>query len=322
MNPSPANVPSGEGANPPSQALTALRGYKPSGKVGPMGWPLILVTFLMAPGLAAFLYDKTAHFGMGLFSSMWTVLIGAALLGALIGAAFFPAIHFGKVRNANLAALVGCLAGLIAFSMALSQEASAHRAAVVSASAPQTTSDATQVQAESPITATRQYLEQRAQSGLEVTGRRGRGANINGKMFWALLGIEALLCAIAATLVMYFAVGRRYSEERNCWFISKTPYNVLPHDVPAIVQAANARDWSRVAQIAAASKDPNFKEFKPPLVVHYVPEKPGGILEIRAIADPKQPVATVFESELSNAELQTVWPAFPAPGGASPLSAS
>ncbi len=99
MNPSPANLPSGAGANPPSQPLTALRGYKPSGKVGPMGWPLILVTFLMAPGLTAFLYDKTAHFGMGLFSSLWTVLIGAALLGALTGAAFFPAIHFGKVRK-------------------------------------------------------------------------------------------------------------------------------------------------------------------------------------------------------------------------------
>ncbi len=104
------------------------------------------------------------------------------------------------------------------------------------------------------------------------------------------------------------------------FFISKTPYNVLPHDVPALVQAAQSRDWARVAQIAAASKDPNFKEFKPPVAVHYVPEKPGGILEIRAIADPRQPVATVFESELSDVELRVVWPAFPAPGGASPAS--
>ncbi len=97
--------------------------------------------------------------------------------------------------------------------MALSQEAQSHRGQVQGGRA------ATTPQSESPIATTRQYLEQRAQSGLEVSGRRGRGANISRGMFWALLGIEGLLCAIAATLVMYFAAGRRYSEERNRWFI-------------------------------------------------------------------------------------------------------
>ena len=214
------------------------------------------------------------------------------------------------MRNANLAAFIGLLAGLAAFSIALAVEADSHRAEIAQARAAGLIGTEA---ATSRLGLTQNYLQTRAQTGLEVTGRRGRGANISGTMFWALLGIEALLSAIAAILVMYLLAGRRYSEERNRWFISKTPYNVLPHDVPALVEAAQNRDFASVAQIAAASKDPNFKEFKPPVTIHYVPEKAGGILEIRAIADPKKPVATVYESELSNAELQTVWPAFPAP---------
>ncbi|HEX9995953.1 MAG TPA: hypothetical protein VGB45_02330 [Abditibacterium sp.] len=296
-----------------ARPLVAVPGYKPSGAVGPLSAPLVFATSLVVPPLAAFLYDKTAHFGTGLFSSMWTVLIGAALLGALTGAAFFPAIHLGKMRNANLAAFIGLLAGLAAFTMALGIEATEHRDEVSRARTVAAQSGvATTFPAQSRLDLTREYLGLRAESGLQVTGRRGRGANINGSMFWALLGIEGLLSAIAATLVMYFSAGRRYSEERNRWFISKTPYNVLPHDVPAIVEAAQNRDFAGVAQIATASKDPNFKEFKPPITIHYVPEKAGGILEIRAIADPKKPVATVYESELSNEELKTVWPAFPA----------
>jgi hypothetical protein len=69
-------------------------------------------------------------------------------------------------------------------------------------------------------------------------------------------------------------------------------------------------------QIAKTSKDPQFKEYKPAITVYYVPDKPGGILLIRAIADPKKPLATVYEEELSNEELKTIWPGFPAPTGA------
>lgn len=322
MNPSSPHPPPVPGAaqTAPVPPLDVLPGYKPSGGIGPLSWPLIFVTCLLAPGLTAWIYDKTLHFGTGIFSSMWAVLIGAGLLGALTGTAFFPAIHFGKIRSVNLAATLAGLAGLLAFSIALGQEASAHRGEITHARAQavRVPGQTTAPKNTSRLDLTRQYLDLRAQSGLEVSGRRGRGASINGGMFWALLGIEGLLSCIAAALVAYFAAGRRFSEERNRWFISKTPYNVLPRDVPAIVQAASARDWAGVAQIANTSKDPNFKEFKPPLIIHYVPEKSGGILEIRAIADPKKPVATVFESELSNAELQIVWPAFPAPGGASP----
>lgn len=60
------------------------------------------------------------------------------------------------------------------------------------------------------------------------------------------------------------------------------------------------------------------KEFKPPVVIHYVPEKPGGILEIRAVVDPKKPLGTVFEREMTNEEVKAVWPEFPMPNTSQP----
>ena len=306
----------GVDANSEAPPLVGLPGYQPSGLVGPLSVPLFFVTALVAPRLVAFLYDKTAHFGTGIFSSMWMVLLGAALLGAAVGGTFFPAIHFGKARNNNLAAIVGCLAGLTTFALALGIEAEHHRSEVMRYRAKTALTQGSLASSGlSRVELTRQYLELRAQEGLEVTGRRGRGSNINGGMFWGLLGIEALLAAIAATLVPYYIAGRRFSEERNRWFLFKTVDSVLPQDAPALVQAAQERDWERFVQIAKASKDPKFKEYKPAITVYYVPEKAGGILLIRAIADPKKPVATVYESELSNEELKIIWPGFPAPTG-------
>jgi hypothetical protein len=286
--------------------VLAVPGYKPSGRIGPLGVSLLLVTLLVLPLAAAFLYIKTAHFGGSLFSSIWAVVVTAAVLGALVGAGFYPAIQWGHVRNVPLAVICGLLAGALAFGYSLSFEALDHREEIRVAIG-RRGGPAVEL---TPAQTAQIYWQERAEGGLEVSGRRGRDANISGSMFWALLGIQGLLASLTAGVIAILWVNRRYSEQSRRWFASKTVYSVLPHDVPELIAAGNAGDWPRFTAIASQSKDPNYKEFKPQVVVHSLPGVPGGVLEVRAIADPKKPVTTVFERELSNEQLKVVWPAF------------
>jgi uncharacterized membrane protein len=92
-----------------STSLQALDGYKPSGKMGPLGIPLLLVSLLVAPFLLALLYNRTAHFGGLLSSNAWILVITSGVLGLLVGGALFPAIQFGKVRNVPVATVVAPL---------------------------------------------------------------------------------------------------------------------------------------------------------------------------------------------------------------------
>jgi hypothetical protein len=286
-------------------------GYKPSGKIGPLGIPLLLVSLLVLPPLAAFLYVRTAHFGGSLFSSVWALVITAALLGAAVGAGLFPAVRWGRVRNTALAAVFGLLAGALAFPWAMGFEAWSHPDEVCAAAVQQKQGGPSGEL--TPTQAAQVYWTARAEGGQEVTGRRGRGATISGEMFWGLTGIQWLLTALAAAVVALLWSNRRYSEQAGRWYVSRTVYNVLPRHLPELIAQGDAGDWQRFAATASASKDPEFKEFKPPVTVHYLPGTPGGVLEIRATVDPKQPITTVFERELTSEQMKTVWPGYPAP---------
>ncbi|MDQ3813987.1 MAG: hypothetical protein M3347_08550 [Armatimonadota bacterium] len=293
--------------------VQAVAGYKPSGKIGPLALPLLLVSLLVLAPVAAFLYVKTGHFGGALFSSVWVLVITAALLGAVVGAALYPAIQWGHVRHVPFAVTFGLLAGALAFPLAMGFEALQHRDEIQAALQKQGGAAAELT----PVQTAQVYWQAHAEGGQEVTGKRGRGANISGSMFWALVGIEWLLTTLTAGVVAILWTNRRYSEAAGRWCVSKTVDTVLPQHLPELIAAGNADDWPRFAAIANQSKDPEFKEFKPQVTVHYLPGVPGGVLEIRAIADPKKPVTTVFERELTNEEIKVIWPGFPGPGGAS-----
>jgi hypothetical protein len=162
----------------------------------------------------------------------------------------------------------------------------------------------------SPLETTKAYWNLRAEGGQLVTGRRGRGASIDGGMFWTLLGLQGLIAAILATVVGALLAGRRFSEANDRWFASKKLYDVLPHHLPEIIAAGNAGDWARFKAVAETSKDPNFKEYKPAVTLYYLPGKPDGIMEIRATVDPKKPITAVFERKVSKEEIQIFWPQF------------
>ncbi len=295
--------------------LAPVVGYKPSGKIGALGWPLSLVSLLVIPFLLAFIYVKTNHFGLGSFGLIYVVVAAGAILGALVGAAFWPAIQLGKVRNTAFAAALGFLAGTLTYGLQLGLEAQSNRSEIIAAVAPalaktrNVSESAARQSLESsltPLKTVQLYWQTQAQSGLEVSGRRGREANISGGMFYALEGIEWLLCAIAATLFLNVLAARRFSEVASSWYQSKNLHNVLPDAVPALLEAAGAGEWERFGRLAAAAKNPEFKEFKPPITLYTLPGKPGGILEIKALSDPKKPVEVVYERELSDEEIRRI----------------
>lgn len=315
----PFNEAANSSAAPPEAAapaaptsVSAPTEYKPSGKIGPLGWPLLAVTFLLAPVVLGYLYDVSAHFGLGLLSSMWMILIAAAVLGGLVGAAFFPAIQLGKVRNAPLVLGLAFVAGLGAFGVSMLAESNKYRGEMIEIFAPIMAKEekisASQAQAQlserlSLFKTAQIYWGARVEDGLTVS-RRGSGTQINGTMFVALKAIEALLCSIGAVIVANLLVSRRFCEEFNRWYVSKNLFNVLPDAVPALVAAGNAGQWEQFRQIAAASKDPNYKEFKPSITLFSVPDKEGGIVQIRGFVSANQNVGTVFEREVSGEELR------------------
>lgn len=294
------NTPPPPASGSPFPVLRAIEGYRPSGKIGPLGLPLALISLGLLPFFAAFIYQKTAHFGLGLFSSMWFTVGAALLLGIVVGLGFYPAIQWGKIRNPTLIAGVALLAGIATFGLALCLEANDHRAEI----APSALS--------SPVALTQSYLAGRAETGQQVTGRRGRGANINGGMFWAMLGIEGLLCAIGAAVAANLLAGRRYSEQFGRWMKSKTLFNFPNAAAPELVALANVSDWANFAARARASKG-NDSENVSSATVYTMPEQEGGVLQIRSVIDPKQPIATVYEKLLTPAELNTISTEFPAP---------
>lgn len=282
---------------PPSAAsqfppLTALDGYQPNGKIGPLGLPLALLSLILLPFFVAFVYYKTAHFGLGLFSSMWFIVGAALLLGLVVGLGFFPAIQWGKIRHPTLMATVGLLAGLATWSLALYLEADGHRA-----DAPLALS--------SPVALTQSYLTRRAEAGQEVTGRRGRGANINGGMFWAMLGIEGLLCSLGAAVAAHVLASRRYNEQFGRWMKSKTLFNFPNAAAPELVALAGAGDWANFAARARAAKGKDGENVSS-ATLYTMPEQEGGVLAIRSVINPKQPIATVYERLLTPAELNAI----------------
>ena len=289
----------------PFPPLAAIEGYQPSGKIGPLALPLALICLLVLPFFAAFIYQKTAHFGLGLFNSMWFLVGAALLLGIVVGLGFFPAVQWGKIRNPTLIAAVALLAGIATFAFALYLEADAHRAEVAPSAL------------NSPVALTQSYLAGRADVGTTVSGRGGRGANISGTMFWALLGIEGLLCAIGAAVAANVLALRRYSEEFGRWMSSKTIFNFPSAAAPELVALANASDWPNFATRARALKSATSGDNVSSATVHLVLEKPGGVLQIRAVTDPKVPIATVYEKHLTPTELNAISAEFPAPAGES-----
>jgi hypothetical protein len=298
----------------PALGMTPLPKAKSSGSFGIMGPPLLLLTLLIVPPVAALLYDKLWHFG--------NMLIFSALaFGLLVGFAMYPAIHFGKVRNKAMAVIMGAIIGFAAFVGAMGLEAWGYRsqfvdydvASLVKSKGVQPQQARQMAEAYyTPFNMTKTYWEERSAAGMTITSSKTRSqSQISGTIFWVLQGLElGLATLITAGLAAFFA-GRRYSDEFDRWYNTKLLGSVHAANFQELMNAANSGDWAKVRACIGSEK--SSSQVGAQLDVAYLPEKPGGWLTISAKVHKNKGLQPIFTQELTNEEMKAAWPAFPAP---------
>jgi hypothetical protein len=298
----------------PALGMTPLPKAGATGGFGLIGPPLLLLTLLVVPPMAALLYDKLWHFG--------NMLIFSALaLGVLVGFAMYPAIHFGKVRNKVMAVIVGGLVGLASIVGAMGLEAWGYRdqfvnddvAFLVKSRGMQPQQAKQMVEAHyTPFNMTKTYWEERGAAGMTITSSKTRTqSQISGTTFWVLQGLEvAMVTIIVAGLAAFFA-GRRYSDEFDRWYNTKLLGSVHAANFQELMAAANSGDWARVRSCIGSEK--SSSQVGAQLDVAYLPQKPGGWLTISAKVHKNKGLQPIFTKELTDEEMKAAWPAFPAP---------
>lgn len=296
----------------PAQGMPTVAGYHPSGRIGVLALPLMLVSLVVVPALCASLYVSLAHFGH-------LMLISQILLGVLVGAMLFPVVHLGKMRNPVLAGTLGAIIGAATFLGAAGWEAWQFRPQYIAGESaylvqkyhisPQQARAATE-KFYSPVNTFKFYWLDRASVGLTVTSSSGRGAShMGGSLFWVVEGCELFFVAVVATLMAVQFAQRRFSEENNRWFVTKNFGALHPLHLQPFLDTINAGNYAHAARFSFSPK----KDYPhgPQVSVAYLPEKAGGIFTVNAKTDPKKGLQPVFERELSTEEMKTFWPAFP-----------
>lgn len=301
----------------PALGMMPLPKVRPSGRLGPLGAPLLLLTLLVLPLLAAFLYNTLWQFG--------NLLVFSAIgLGVLVGFAMYPAIHFGKVRNRAVAGVLGAIIGFATYGSAMGLEAWGYRSQFVAddinyltkAQGVAPAKAKSMVEAHyTPLNMATTYWQERATAGVTLTSSRTRSSSqVTGTTFWVLQGLELVLVTIIGMGMAIFFAGRRYSEEFNRWYNTKLLGSVHAANFEELMAAAHNSDWARARQCIGSEK--SSSQVGAQLDVAYLPEKPGGLLTISAKVHKNKGLEPIFERELSNEEMKAAWPAFPAPATA------
>ncbi len=302
--------------------LSVVPTYRPSGKIGALALPLWLLSLLVVPVTCALLYENLWHFGrLMIFSQMF--------LGALAGGLLYPAVQWGKVRNTVLAGVLGALIGAATFAGAMALEAWNFRPQYIAgetayiAQKYKVSPAKARAAAEgfyTPQNTLKFYWLDRAQAGMTMTSSRSRSSSqISGTAFWVVEGLELALVTIIGALIPAQLAARRFSEERNRWYLAKSFGAVHPLNFAPLMAAAQQSDFATVGQLAPGGKQEGGSAAQ--LNAYYLPEKAGGIVCIKAVANKNKGMQAVFEREVSDAEMRALWPAFPASSaGESPFS--
>jgi hypothetical protein len=296
----------------PALGMPIVAGYRPSGRVGVLAFPLALLALVVVPTLSAWLYLSLWHFGHML-------LLSQILLGVAAGVMLFPVVHVGKMRSPVMAGTLGVLIGLATFLGAMGWEAWQFRPQYIAGEStylankyhlsPQKARAATE-KFYTPTNTIKFYWMDRASAGLTVTSSHGGGAShMGGALFWVVEGCELLLVTVVAALIAVQFSQRRFSEEFNRWFVTKNFGVVHPLHLEPLL------DTLRVGNYAHASRFSYYhrKDYPhgPQVSASYLPQKAGAVLTVSAKTDTKKGLQTVFERELTNEEMKTFWPAFP-----------
>ncbi len=250
-----AKVNSGTGGTRLSVVKTS---YKPSGKVGPLAWPLMLVLSLGGGALVGAMW----HF---LAPNFNTLLFTQLIMGGALGAILFIAATVGKVRSARFAAGWGVLGTLALYGTYHTLAAAEMRSEILDAFSQRIASSGkggpspAQVRAglAKKFTLPRAIgLYWRENYKYGVTLRDDHTSSINGSSsgthldgigYVILLMGEIGLASAFAALIPAAAASRRFSEETDRWFNRKRVFGLPASALEPTVRALEAQDWAKAA---------------------------------------------------------------------------
>ena len=271
--------------------------YRPSGRIGAAGFPLLFVWPILVGALGGYLY----------WISNWhTLLVSQIVLGFALGLLMFPAIYFGKVRNTRAAATSAVFAALIALlcwhAMAaneLRQEYIGYFTRLaVQAKVPEAQASARIASLLTPYRTARLYAKDRTAYGVTLRSdsdsRRGSGGTrIVGPWYWLLALFEFGMTALMAAVIAQAAAMKRFSEERDRWYRRKLLAIVNAGQAGSVLQMLQNGQWQQAGELARTAK--SKEGFA--LTIYDCPPQSDGVVTMTSSAGNNQ-THHLFEAEV------------------------
>lgn len=287
--------------------------YQPSGKVGPLAWPLMFA-FALVSGL---LVGTVYHFVAPNFN---TLLFTQLVLGAALGAFMFVGATLSKLRSPRFGVGWGVVATLVLYATfhtwgawQMRQEIlSIVSTKVASSSGGKMGAPAVRARMERRFTLPRaigMYWRDNYRYGVTLrdedaskTGTSsGSGTQLTGLAYVALFVCEMGLTALIAAIATGAVSTRRFSEESNRYFVRKRVFGLSAAGLAPTVRAFQAEQWAQAAQNGVKQ----IKKENPATVfASTVPGAPTGWLEV--IYSVNNQPKMVFEKEVPIEALRTL----------------
>lgn len=304
-----AQVNSGAGA---TGLPVVVKSYKPSGRVGPLAWPIMLM-FALASGV---LVGTIYHFVAPSFS---TLLFTQLLLGAALAVPMYLGATLSKLRSANFGVAFGVLATLVLYATFHTWGAWQMREDVLGmfstqlarASGGKATPSQVRARLGRRFTLPRAielYWKDRYQSGVTLrdedtskVGSSTAGTSIAGPAYVGLLVCEIGLTALIAAIGAGAVATRRFSEEGNRFYSRKRVFGLSRSGLAPTIRAFQAGDWDKGAQYGIQK----IKQENPATVfASTVPGAQTGWLEV--VYSANKETKLLFEKEVPIEALRTL----------------
>lgn len=239
--------------------------YKPSGRIGDLGLPLLLLwPFAVGAGIGYVYWLISQQTNPLFFSQMF--------LGIALGLAMFPAIRLGKCRSTRAAVASACVAAFVALLLWHALQARQMRTdyidyvtkLFVQARLPAAQARAKAEKALTPQVTARLYLKERTKYGVTLREQSSTSSSygstytsatrVVGVWFWVLCAFELLLTALLASVAAQIMASLRFNEERDAWYRKRTLATVQPSRAYELLQFMKAGQWREAGALARSAK--------------------------------------------------------------------
>jgi hypothetical protein len=273
----PAATPQGYApGQPPAVGVTPspiapLLPFKPSGRIGS---PIVALLIALVGAIPVGIVYQLASGINKLF------LVSEAIGGAVVGLVVLFAVRVGKVRSKPFAGLLALIAGLLTFAVYQAAESQADRPQLVSA----ITSDLAQQNGVSPakvrplveqhltpVETLKLDLSYRAATGIVLQDTNSTSVStttsagtqstnptsatpISGNMYYAFLGLEALIFVFVAGAIGVGSLSTPYCENCGRWTKYARVLRLQPGQAPRVLSLVGAQQWDALARERAMGK--------------------------------------------------------------------